>query len=96
MRTVALLAAIVAFPASADYVSRQGADYIRLTEGECPASVPMPADQRSRFLGAVAVVDGKEYRACWALRQDGMVLVFYDDGDAGLIHSSQFKPEEGL
>lgn len=86
------LAALVATTAQADMIARHGADSVRLTGEACPESIALPdgADRRA-FRKAVAVVGGERYAACHALRADGLVLVIYADGDAGLIPAAQSR-----
>lgn len=91
MRAI-ILAALVATSAQADMIARHVADSVRLTGEACPESIALPdgADRRA-FRKALAVVGGERYTACHALRVDGLVLVIYADGDAGLIPAAQFR-----
>jgi len=91
MRAI-ILAAIVATSAQADMIARHGGDSVRLTGEACPESIALPdgADRRA-FRKAVAVVGGERYTACHALRVDGLVVLIYQDGDAGLIPVVQFR-----
>jgi hypothetical protein len=95
---VALLAAGLAM---ADDVARMGNDTIRLRRTECPtevlAQIPeslrdTEAFQASNFQAADATVQGKTFRGCWMMRQDGRVFLIYEDGDVGLIRRSEFSP----
>lgn len=65
---------------------------MRLTGEACPESIALPdgADRRA-FRKALAVVGGERYTACHALRVDGLVVLIYQDGDAGLIPATQFR-----
>jgi len=91
MRAI-ILAALVATSAQADMIARHGADSVRLTGEACPESIALPdgADRRA-FRKAVAVVGGERYTACHALRVDGLVVLIYQDGDAGLVPAAQFR-----
>jgi hypothetical protein len=91
MRAI-ILAALGATSAQADMIARHGADSVRLTGEACPESIALPdgADRRA-FRKAVAVVGGERYTACHALRVDGLVVLIYQDGDAGLIPVVQFR-----
>lgn len=92
MRRLAALALLVATSASADMIARQGADSVRLTTEACPESVGLPEDMHRRFFRrALAVVGGESYLACYAVRSDGLALILYADGDAGLIPAAQFR-----
>ena len=87
-----IFAALVATSAQADMIARHGGDSVRLTGEACPESIALPdgADRRA-FRKAVAVVGGERYTACHALRVDGLVVLIYQDGDAGLIPAAQFR-----
>lgn len=76
-------------------VTRQGSDSVRLTQGNCPDSVlaHVPQGSRGYFRKALVIYEGKEYVACFALRPDGLVMLVYSDGDAGLIPVSLFTQE---
>jgi hypothetical protein len=84
---------------SDDYVARaRGGDMVRLTQQPCPAEILafVPPDFHAHMQAAFAVIDGKQYRACWLLRPDGQVVVQYADGDGGLVPVEHFKPEAGI
>lgn len=91
MRAI-ILAALVATTAQADMIARHGADSVRLMRDACPESVALPpeADRRA-FRKALAVVGGQEYAGCFAVRNDGLVVLIYQDGDAGLLPVVQFR-----
>ena len=87
-----ILAALVATTAQADMIARHGGDSVRLMRDACPESVALPAEaDRRAFRKALAVVGGERYAACHALRADGLVVLIYADGDAGLIPAAQFR-----
>ena len=100
MRVLVLAAALAAGPAmSDDYVARaRGGDMVRLTQQACPSDILVfvPPDFHAHMQAAFAVIDGKQYRACWLLRPDGQVVVQYADGDGGLVPVEHFKPEAGI
>lgn len=91
--------AMLAFSAMAgSAIFRAGADSVEITEEPCHAAVVplIPAEILEHFRAANAVIGGKLMQACWALRGDGFVALFYSDGDQGLIHASQFKKSRQL
>lgn len=92
---LALLAALAAPAAAQTAVANRGGDSVRITMQPCPAEVlaTIPEPLREKFRAAQAVVDGKRYVACWALRVDGMVHIQYADGEAGLVPRDDFQRE---
>lgn len=100
MRTL-LLAALLAAGScyASDYVAKIDKDNsIRLTEEPCPVEViqHIPQGSRGFFQRAYAVLNGKQWAACWATRTDGNVLMVYSDGDQGLVPLGAFKMENGV
>jgi hypothetical protein len=100
MRALATLAALclaaLAPPSIAgDLLTTNGGDSVRLTKDACPSSVlqVLPQGTRGHYRKALVVFEGKEYIACYAVRQDGMVIIAYSDGDMGLIPIGAFKAE---
>lgn len=95
---LALVLALIWLPAMADLVASKGSDAVRLTDVACPPTmaVHLPPEIFDRFRAAVAIVDGKTYLGCWALRGDGRVFLRYEDGDAGVIPLRDFKNEPGI
>jgi hypothetical protein len=86
--------ALLAFSAQADSaIFRAGADSVEITEEPCHAAVVplIPAEIVEHFRAANAVISGKLMQACWALRGDGYVHLYYADEDQGLVPVSQFK-----
>lgn len=99
MRALILALALLCGPAIAeDAVARNGKDAIRITDAPCPASILAltPEGTRGFFRAAFAVLDGKSWDACWALLNDGRILLLYSDGDQGMVSSQMFKPEAGI
>ena len=81
-----------------DYIARQGADSVRLTDKPCPDEVvaKIPDQFRGEILRLANVVwQGSMYRACWRVTDHGAHLLF-DDGDQGLIGFDLFKPAQDL
>lgn len=98
LHSVALLAAIVAFPASADeYVFRTKDVVVRLQEAACPAKVAqfIRDDAVPKFRVAAVVHQGRELLACWTL-ENGTVLLVDEEGDAGTLPASAFRVEKGV
>ena|SRR6478752_759066 len=96
MRPFLIAATLAAsFSASADMVIHKGDDWVRLQQKPCDPSVlrHIQEGQRGYFRQAWVTFEGKQYRACWAVRQDGMVLLVYPDGDGGLIPAALFREE---
>ncbi len=96
MRVVLLCAAIAAAPAFAqDLVARQGSDSVRLADGPCISKPVLgrlePALQQD-YKAATAVVQGRTFDACWRMTSQGAHLL-YEDGDQGLVPTSDLKPE---
>jgi hypothetical protein len=96
MRVVLLCAALAAAPAIAgDLVARQGGDTVRLGEGPCTSEQVLgrlePALQ-TKYKTATATVQGRTFAACWRMTPNGAHLL-YEDGDQGLVPSTDLKPE---
>lgn len=93
-------AAVLAFSVQADYIARQGKDYVRIMETPCDASVlqHIPEQAHPMFLGAVAEMNGKSYRACWTMFQQtgAHLFVVYEDADTGLIPLGDLKEAQGV
>lgn len=93
----ALLCASPAF-AQTQMIAKNGDNSVRIIDKPCVvASVLMhiPASERQAFRKAEAKIEGQRYFACWRLVGDKIHLV-YEDSDQGLLHVSEFKPEEGV
>jgi hypothetical protein len=101
MRNLICAAAIALAAGTAmagEAVATNGRDYVRITEKPCadPVLSLIPVDAQEHFRAAVAFIGGKEFRACWALRPDGVVFLHFEDGDAGLIPGHQFRVAPGV
>jgi hypothetical protein len=86
--------AAAAIPALAqEMVASNGKDMVRLYDTACSNDqVLSRVTPRIRALlrNASAVVDGRSFKACWAV--DGTAAhLLYEDGDQGLIPLSDFK-----
>jgi hypothetical protein len=96
MKHLLLCAALVAVPALADdLVARQGDDSVRLAESPCTSErilAQLPAGMHGDFKAASAVVEGKNFVACWRAAGNAAFLV-YEDGDQGVIPMDELKPE---
>ena len=84
---------------SDDYVARaRGGDMVRLTQQPCPgdilAHVPPPFHEAMQ--AAQAVIDGKQYRACWINMGDGSIGLVYEDADQARIPIEHFKRDGGI
>ena len=89
---------LTASPAFADAVAKnESGDYVRLSQQSCPASIAatVPEQVRAEFRAGIAHVGGKDYKVCWVLFQD-QVLIKYDDGDEGIIPANAFKVDPGV
>jgi len=96
MRVVLLCAALAAAPALAgDLVARQGGDSVRLAEGPCKVEKvlgQLDPKLQEKYRAATATVQGRTFAACWRMTPAGAHLM-YEDGDQGLVPSSDLKPE---
>jgi hypothetical protein len=96
---VALLAAAVACFAlpvhSASLVARQEGDSIRIYDKPCHAEVVRAIPETKDMGAAMALVGGKQYKACWESRGP-VIFIRYEDGDAGVIPAQLFKEEVGI
>ena len=84
---------------SDDYVARaRGGDMVRLTQQACHsdilAHVPLPFHEAMQ--AAQAVIDGKQYRACWINMGDGHIGLVYEDADQARIPIEHFKRDGGI
>ena len=97
MKVVLLCAALAAAaPAIArDLVARQGSDSVRLAEGPCQAEQVLSRldpQMQEKYKEATATVEGRTFAACWRMTPNGAHLL-YEDGDQGLVPTSDLKPE---
>jgi hypothetical protein len=92
MRALIATIALAASPAFADMVAKNGQDYVRIQPKPCTAKVEKPQDK-----GAARVYyQGQHYEACWIVRPDGLVIIFYEDGDQGAIPVVVFEEDKGV
>jgi hypothetical protein len=95
---VAFLASAAAFPASADLMVRNDANWLRLHEGPCtsePVLAELKDEWREKFRAASAFVNGESFAACW-IEQGGQVFILFSDGDRAVVPLAAFKKDEGL
>lgn len=92
--------ALLAFSAQADYIARRGNDYVRIMDSPCHAAVlqHIPEQAHSQFLGAVAEIGGKSFRACWTLfqRTGAHLFMVYEDAETGLVPLGDLKEAQGV
>lgn len=86
-------------PASADivYGPDSDGDHVHVTDKPCPASVPVPEDERGAYFLAHAALEGKSRTACAALvsmrgRPGPQILIVLEDGQRWVINFNAFKP----
>lgn len=94
----ALLLAL-SMPVQADWVFRQGDDIIRLTDAPCineAALATIPENIRPLFQQATAIVNGKTYAPCWAPYRATYLVLYFEDGDNGMIDARALKSEPGI
>lgn len=93
MRLFFAALALAAQPVFADYIASNGVDSVLLTQKPCPADIAamVPEEWREMAQLADAMVGGKHFRACYALRSDGFVIIKYEDDDNGAVPLSQFR-----
>lgn len=100
MRRLIAALALACAPALAqnNMVAKSGADYVRLTQADCHPEVArlLPPELVSMFKAAHAVLEGRQWKACWVVRADANVLVVYSDGDLQAIPIRFFSLEEGV
>lgn len=88
--------ALAASAAIADPVARNAnGDWIRLLNAECSPEVAalIPENVREYFSKGAASVGGQPFAACWAMRPDGQVWIFYSDSEQGLVPARAFNDE---
>lgn len=99
MKALLFVAAVMAAGSAIadDAVARSGKSYVRITDAACPPEVLglLPPEVGDRFHAAFAVIDGKSFRACWAMLSDGNVVLQYEDGDGGMVPAADFRPAAG-
>ena len=69
--------AMLAFSAQADFLASDGKNTIRLATVPCELDLPT----RDVMLAASAVIDGKNWKACWAPVSRDAIAVIFEDGD---------------
>jgi len=87
-------AALLAGPVLADeLVASSGNDSVRLSSNPCSSEEVLNRlhpQMRAALRDATAVVQGKTFKACWAVEGRAAHLL-YEDGDQGLIPLRDFK-----
>ena len=87
-------AALLAAPALADeLVASNGNDSVRLSNTPCTSELVLNRLQpqmRGELRDAIAVVEGKTFKACWVVEGHAAHLL-YEDGDQGLVPRRDFK-----
>lgn len=94
----ALLCAAGSSFAQDSMVARFGSDSVRIYPVACKSKVILgnaPAELREALGRAVAWISGKSYEACWTAAMGGVVL-FYEDGDQGMVPAQEFKEDNGI
>jgi hypothetical protein len=79
--------ALAAGTAMADFIAHDGRNHVRITMGACELEVP----QKELMLAASAVIDGKDWKACWAPISREWLHIVYEDGDIGRLPFAAFK-----
>lgn len=77
-------------------VSRQGADYVRLTKKPCiegSVLTHIPEEYRQHFRAGRGFIGGADYPLCWAMRRDGNIQLIYPDGETGVVPPQMFSKE---
>lgn len=96
MRVVLLCTALAAGTAFAgDLVARQGGDSVRLAEAPCKVEKVLSQLEpklQEKYREATATVQGRTFAACWRMTPAGAHLM-YEDGDQGLVPTTDLKPE---
>jgi hypothetical protein len=98
----AVAAVCVALPASsrADAEYREGADWMRTTALPCTDEKVLqhiPEAERKDWRAGKSEVGGKPYAVCWKpLFAQQVILMKYEDGDAGLVPFSHLKPVKSV
>jgi len=99
-----LLAAVLAVVASQVYagdkvLSDQTGNSIRLKDAPCTSTAgtlaTIPVGVRPNMKAATLHWQGKDYAACWMLRDERTVFVFDESGDSGLLYRHAFKEDVG-
>lgn len=91
---------MLAFPASvkADAIAQTGSDWVRVTARPCADEKVVgyiQARQQSPqdFRAATAYFGGQHFTACWRPMFDQQkALIWYEDGDQGLVPFGDLKP----
>jgi hypothetical protein len=102
MRALIVAAIAAGFATSAisdDYVARaRGGDMVRLTQQACPAEILAhgPPPFHEAMQAAFAVIDGKQFRACWVSMGDGHISLVYEDADQARIPIQHFQRDGGI
>lgn len=93
-------ALVIAFPALGDMVIHEGANEIMLLDAPCTSQKgklsTIPAEYRAKMKAARITWEGKKYAACWGDVGQGLLMVFDETGDGGLIPKESFTPVVGV
>jgi hypothetical protein len=90
----ALLCASIS--ANADsLIARQGSDSIRIYNKPCHAEVIAAVPEAKDMGAAIAMVGGKQYKACWQHRGP-VIFLRYEDKDMGSVPVEMFKEDVSI
>lgn len=84
--------------ARADAVARTGSDWVRVTANACADEKVLAHIREARqspedFRAAVAYFGGQHFSACWRpMFEHQRALIWYEDGDQGLVPFGDLKP----
>lgn len=97
MRSVAALATLVAFSATAhaDLVFKTEGAHVVLGQKACDGKVAnlLLPEWRPKFRSGFAVINGRALRLCWVEEPQGVIVVIDEDGDGGTMPKAAFREQ---
>ena len=89
MKRLLAVFTLFASAASADMVTRDGANFVRLDDAPCTAATALahiPPQFHDQFKSGHSFLNGSAFDMCWALKEESReVFIIYPDGDFGAI-----------
>lgn len=100
MKALLILAALLVGTAHADeMVSRIGALTVRLIGSRCVAPDlvrHIREDAREQWKAGVAEMSGHTLRLCWAVGNDGVVVILNETGTVDFVPVTAFVRDQGI
>jgi hypothetical protein len=99
MRKLFCLLALLAFPAWADLVAKDGENEVRLMMTPCRSAAILATikpEHRDEFQAGQATFEGRGYTFCWGDTKEGAYWLAFDNGKHAVISVTSFINSPGI